>query len=292
MDFLIALKGNEPALVLLNLRKLLILFAIMGNNEYVDYILHHLFLFDYHVGIDHPHLQLFLSNLLSLVGEDIELGNRALSHCSVRNSRRSDHTLLNNSYRLLNYMYQAGIQFGDEMREFKEIVKGSRRYEINDEKLLEKASTFFKGLIQSLKDGTFKHYEIPHRMQKTSKRVPASEMKHHEMKVLFSQNVETKIIAETHMEVRVVRYIASYNCHHFIEVSMKTMFSKRRKWNVATQLSRETLEKLANNDPKFIHPQLLEYVRTLPPLLDPSTGPRLNLRKRRRDDQKDSVVIS
>ena len=75
MDFLLALKGNEPALVLLNLRKLLILFAIMGNNEYVDYILHHLFLFEYHTELDHPHLQLFLNSLLSLVAEDIELGN-------------------------------------------------------------------------------------------------------------------------------------------------------------------------------------------------------------------------
>ena len=100
-----------------------------GTNEYVDYILHYIFLFEYHIELDHPHVQLFLSNLLSLVGEDIELGNRALSHCSIRNSRRSDHTLLDKSYRLLNYMYQAGIQFCDEMGEFKEIVKGTRRYD-------------------------------------------------------------------------------------------------------------------------------------------------------------------
>ena len=135
------------------------------------------------------------------MGEDIELGNRALSHCSIRNSRRSDHTLLDKSYRLLNYMYQAGIQFGDEMGEFKEIVKGTRRYQITDDTLLEKATLFFKGLIQSLNDGSFTHYTIPHRVQKTSKRVPRAEMKRHDMKeivVLFSQNVDTKIIAETH----------------------------------------------------------------------------------------------
>ena len=106
-------------------------------------------------------------------GVRIERGNRALSHCSIRNSRRSDHTLLDKSYRLLNYMYQAGIQFGDEMGEFKEIVKGTRRYQITDDTLLEKATLFFKGLLQSLKDGSFRHYNIPHRIQKTSKRVCA-----------------------------------------------------------------------------------------------------------------------
>ena len=112
-------------------------------------------------------------------------------------------------------------------------------------------------------------------------------MKQHDMKeivVLFSQNVETKILAETQMEVMVVRYIASYNWHHFIEVSMKSMFSKRRKWNVATQLSRETLDRLIADDPQFIHPKLTEYVQTLPPLVPVQIGPRLNInRKRRRE---------
>jgi len=175
-------------------------------------------------------------------------------------------------------MYQAGIQFGDEMGEFKEIVKGTRRYQITDDTLLEKATLFFKGLIQSLNDGSFTHYTIPHRVQKTSKRVPRAEMKRHDMKeivVLFSQNVETKIIAETHVELRAVRYIASYNWHHFIEVSMKSMFSKRKKWNIATQLSRETLDRLVESDPKFIHPKLIEYVRTLAPILPPQVGPVL-----------------
>ena len=103
--------------------------------------------------------------------------------------------------------------------------------------------------------------------------------------MLFSQNVETKILAETQMEVRAVRYIASYNWHHFIEVSIKSMFSKRKKWNIVSQLSRETLDKLVASDPKFIHPKLFDYVRALQPVLPPQIGPRLNLnRKRRRDE--------
>ena len=66
---------------------------------------------------------------------------------------------------------------------------------------------------------------------------------------------------------------------------MKSMFSKRKKWNIATQLSRETLDRLVESDPKFIHPKLIEYVRTLAPILPPQVGPRLNVnRKRRRDE--------
>ena len=36
---------------------------------------------------------------------------------------------------------------------------------ITDDNLLEKATLFFKGLIQSLNDGSFTHYTIPHRVQ-------------------------------------------------------------------------------------------------------------------------------
>jgi hypothetical protein len=263
MDFLIALKANESALVFLNLKKLLVLFAMMGNNEYVDYLLHHLLLFQYHIDIDHPHVTLFMTNLLSLVGEDIELGNRALSHCSVRNSRRSDPVLLDRSYRLLNYMYEAGVQFGTDLTEFKVMTKGTRRFQLNDGDLLLKARLFFSGVIDTFTAGSFQHYSIPNKIQQTSKRVTAKEMKENNVKeliILLSGDVESKAVAMTKTELRHVRYIASYNWWHFIDATMKSIFSKRRKWNVMSQLSKKTLRKLLRYDSQFIHPGFRESV--------------------------------
>jgi hypothetical protein len=130
------LKQNEPALTYTNLKKMVILFAMFGNNEYVETLLLHLHLFEYQLSIDHPHVDLFMKNLYNLVGEDIELGNRALSHCSVRNARRGAIDLLDKAYRMLRFLRNAGVQFGEDMYEYRDIKKGTRRYDVDDDKTL------------------------------------------------------------------------------------------------------------------------------------------------------------
>jgi hypothetical protein len=151
MDFLLALKGNEPALSLLNLKKVLIAFALLGNREYVELILPQLLLFEYHQLTEHPHVQVFTHLLQLLVGEDIELGNRALSHASIRNSRRSEHEQLNKAYRLLRFLRLSGVQFGEDMTEYRNIVKGSRRYDVKEVNALEVIQKFFNGVLLTLK---------------------------------------------------------------------------------------------------------------------------------------------
>ena len=101
MDFLLALKGNQPTLAYENLLKVLIVFSLLGNREYVEMILLQLLLLEYHKITQHPHVDVFNNLLQLLVGEDIELGNRVLSHASIRNSRRSDLAQLSRSYRML-----------------------------------------------------------------------------------------------------------------------------------------------------------------------------------------------
>src|ERR1700761_7365866 len=112
MDFLIGLKHEESGITFTNLKKMLIFFCYFGNGEYVEMICLHIMLFEYHRIIEHPHVDLFLNNLINLVGEDIELGKRALSPASTRNARRSNLEILDRAYRLLRSLRVAGVQFG------------------------------------------------------------------------------------------------------------------------------------------------------------------------------------
>src|SRR5580698_5291341 len=126
------IKYNKPSLVYLQLKRLIVLFAILWNREYVAMILLHLLFLQYHQDLQHPHVDLFTESLLSFVGEDIEIANRALSHSSVRNSRRSDHELIDKAYRLLRFLRMSGVNFADEMSDYRRILKGGRRYKLNN----------------------------------------------------------------------------------------------------------------------------------------------------------------
>ena len=191
----------------------------------------HIMLFEYHRIIEHPHVELFLNNLINLVGEDIELGNRALSHVSTRNARRSN---------LVDFfdLRVAGVQFGEEMIEYKEIIKGSRRYEVKDTVVLEKVRGFFTDVLYSFEHGSFTHYKIPHKFQKTSKRVRKEGKQL--ILVLLGGTVETKETAEASRHLMAVPYGGAYEWNYFLKGATKALFSK--KWSVFSKLNRETLE--------------------------------------------------
>jgi hypothetical protein len=269
---------NEPALVLLNLKKLLILFAMLGNTEYVEFILLHLLLFTYHLDFNHPHPELFLNNLFSFVGEDIEIANRALSHCSSRNSRRSEHDLLNKSYRLLRYMRHTGLEFGEDMMQFHDILKGNRRYAVNNEEVFEKAITFWNKVIQDLKEGSFTHYKIPYKLQKTSKRIARfqlpSDSKAPVIVVLQTGDTDSKDLADKKRELKEVNYLASYDWYYFLENTLKSMH--RKKWNVATQFDHKTIQEIVKKGGGYISPELVNHLKTLAePASSEFIGPRL-----------------
>jgi hypothetical protein len=257
------------------MKKILILFAMFGNNEYVDTLLLHLHLFEYQISIDHPHVDLFLKNLYNLVGEDIELGNRALSHCSVRNSRRSGLELLDKAYRLLRFLRTAGVQFGEDMYEYREITKGTRRYNADDEKTLNIIRTFMTKLIDSFEDGTFTHYAIPHKFQSRSKRIRIEQKKGpQQILVLQSGNVDKKVIAEGTRTLMEVPYLGSYEWLHFIEHTLTSSYKKSS--NMFLKLERSTLEYLEKECPKYTSKYLKEYLKEHPaPVSRKRKGPRL-----------------
>jgi hypothetical protein len=272
----LAIKENEPALVLLNLKKLLILFAMLGNTEYVEFILLHLLLFTYHLDFNHPHPELFLNNLFSFVGEDIEIANRALSHCSSRNSRRSEHDLLDRSYRLLRYMRHTGLEFGEDMTQFHDIFKGNRRYRVNNEEVFEKAITFWNKVIQDLKEGSFTHYKMPYKLQKTSKRIPrlSSDSKEAAIVIFQTGDADSKDVADKKRELKEVNYLASYDWYYFLENTLKSMHRKKR--NVTTQLDRKTIQEIIKKGDGYVSPELVNHLKTLPdPPSNEFIGPRL-----------------
>ena len=193
----------------MNYKKILILFSILGNKAYVDLLTLQLLLFQYHQYFNHPHIHLFNEQLQSFVGEDIELGNRALSHASARNSRRGQLEDLSRCYRLLRFLRLTGVQFGEDMTEYKDIVKGSRRYDIKDETVLDGVRRFLTELLND----TYQHYVIPHKFQKKSKRIrPAeskAERKATSILILKSQNLEKATTSQQSRELMEVPFFLS-----------------------------------------------------------------------------------
>ncbi len=80
----------------------------------------------------HPFIKLFEESPTTLIGDDIELGNRMLSQCTKSDSRRSQPDWLNRTYQALGLMSHCGMDFFDETEELKTYSKGPRRYTFKD----------------------------------------------------------------------------------------------------------------------------------------------------------------
>jgi hypothetical protein len=228
--------------------------------------------------------------LQSLVGEDIELGNRALSHASARNSRRGQLEDLSRCYRLLRFLRLTGVQFGEDMTEYKNIVKGSRRYDVKDTVVLDRVRTYMTNLLNSFENNTFQHYAIPHKFQKTSKRIrpkaTAAEREATSILVLLSHNVEKESKCKQSMDLMEVPYLGAYDWLYFVEGSIKTLFKKN--WDIPN-LPKEGLEYVQAHAVHYRHPDLHKVIRAFPKPVPPRTGPRLfssTGTKRKADEQK------
>src|SRR5690242_2791637 len=114
------LKDGAFDFAILKLRQVLVAFALLGSNEYMDVLLLQFALWEYQATFEHPLINIMKGALDSFVGEDIELLNRLLAHHAVRNSRRSDARLLNHD----------GVEFNSDLLNSRSFVKGNRRYNL------------------------------------------------------------------------------------------------------------------------------------------------------------------
>ena len=144
------------------LRQLLVVFAILGVNQYVDMLLLQLAMWEYQEQMQHPVIQIIKGSVGSFVGEDIELFNRLLAQHSKHNSRRAEPDLLDKAYKSLGYLVHSGMEFNKDLMDSKSFLKGNRRYkvDVNGEEA-KKIRTFLKDLYLGIDSGEYLHYAIP-----------------------------------------------------------------------------------------------------------------------------------
>ena len=109
---------------MLKLRQILVAFAILGSNQYVDMLLLQFGIWEYQEQMQHPVIEILKSSIGSFVGEDIELFNRLLSQHSKHTSRRAESELLNSAYQSLGYLVHSGMDFNEDLLESKSFLKG------------------------------------------------------------------------------------------------------------------------------------------------------------------------
>ena len=133
-------------------------FSILRAPLYVDALLLQSALWGYWIHHHHPFHTLAKLSPSSLIGEDIELGNRLLSqHCS-RDSRRTDPKLFGDAYAQLGILMHNGMSMNIDIGEMKKGLKGTRRHTISpDDFRVEEAERFLNSLLDSMEAGEHKH---------------------------------------------------------------------------------------------------------------------------------------
>ncbi len=98
----------------------------------------------------------------TIVGENIELGNRLLAQHSSTNSRRIDGISLSQAYTHLGVLMHHNMAMSDDLTEAMNVMKGSRRYEYKPhDPRVKKAEVYLQTVVDDMKKGTWQHYPFP-----------------------------------------------------------------------------------------------------------------------------------
>src|ERR1700709_2191173 len=100
------------------LRLLYIGFCILETQYYVESVGMHLLLYEFQLSNNHPAVQLQDANWRNMNGEDLELGNRALSHSTKSVRGQSEAKVLHRSYRLLGCMFDQNVNLRSELKKY------------------------------------------------------------------------------------------------------------------------------------------------------------------------------
>lgn len=249
------MKLGDFDLVCLKLRQALIAFAILGSNQYIDFILLQLGLWEYQKLMHHPSIDIIRASVGSFVGEDIELFNRLLSQHSKSNSRRADPELLNTAYQSLGSIVHAGIDFNTDLLDNKLFLKGNRRYTVDmDGEVVETMRTFLKELYDDFLSGEFLHYEIPYkakcrRVGGRWVKVKADVMDHRTL-TYKSKNTGTLEEEAPKSVLYSVKLLTSLNWMSLLSKKFQGLLA--RNWQFQERLKPETLEKLREVLPQYV----------------------------------------
>jgi hypothetical protein len=274
VDYSHALKVGSYKVLRDHMPGLLIAFSILRAPMYIDALLIQRSFYHYWELYKHPFHELATKSPSSLIGEDIELGNRLLSqHCS-RDSRRSDPTLLSNAYVQLGTMMHNGMAMHDDIGNVMKSIKGSRRYEIKPEDLrVERAAAFFEKVLDEMEEDTWKHYYYKRKgsskkkENKTKKKqVVVSDDDEEssseddssdiepEIRQYQSRNLDSRAQELKNVEIHPVPVLSEVNWMDYLQKKAATLYPRSEKWQV--KVSNETIEMLKSGFPLYVHPRL------------------------------------
>lgn len=247
-------QGSFPE-IHLKLQQMLVAFALLGSNQYMDLLLVQLAIWAYQTKTDHPMMDVLNASPRTFVGEDIELFNRLLSQHSQHDSRRSEATLLDHSYRKLGYIVHSGMTFNAELVNSTQFLKGNRRYCLDvDGPEVDRARGFFGKLFTSFANNAYYHYEIPREpLKKKTNGVTTilpMDIKNCTTYKLSTINAAVQQTELEGIELIDVRYIASTNWVDVLSVKFEGLV--RRDWKFKEHLKPETLTRLEQEFPEYV----------------------------------------
>ena len=241
-------------------------FSILRAPMYIDALLIQRSLYYYWELYGHPFHELAMKSPSTLIGEDIELGNRLLSqHCS-RDSRRSDPILLSNAYVQLGTLMHNGMAMHDDIGNVMKTAKGSRRYEIKPEDLrVERAVAFFEKVLDEMEKETWKHYYYKHK--KSSKKKEKKKKKavisddeddssdeseeeedvEPEVRIYQSRNLDAKATELKRVDIHAVPGLSEVNWMDYLKKKAASLYPRSEKWKA--KVSDETIDMLKRDFP-------------------------------------------
>jgi hypothetical protein len=204
---------------------------------------------EYHRDTKHPAYDLQRSNWRNMNGEDIELGNRALSHCSKSVRGQSEYKILHRSYRLLGCMLDTTSTLKNEIARFKSMKTWTSskkmKYEIG-QPTVQAGIDWMLNLVDELMAETFQHYQLTGKNPKKRGRPPgAKNLAPGEVKVkpklAWSEyNVATKADEERKKEIQDVAVLYEFDWVSYARDNIASML--KRQWRTGKNFDPATLE--------------------------------------------------
>lgn len=199
--------------------------------EYIEPLGLQLLLWRYYEKVGHPCLAAMEKNFFSWVGEDIELCNGSLGQVVFSKKGQSDPEDLSTPYRRLGMMLRANSTIRKEILNVRSLKgwEGNKRLRYNEASAsVLKAQVWVKELIDTFRDGTFTHYEVPETLEPFIDETLASHGKRKKVKSFSAHPTASRDVEATKVELMEVAYILDYNWEAAIKVSMDSVLA--RKW--------------------------------------------------------------
>lgn len=226
-----------------------------SSYKYIECVSVQLLLLEYYKQYNHPFLLFFQHSSTSLIGDDIELGNRLLAQTTKSDSRRSDVQLLNDTYQSLGVMMRVNAEFLQDVEELQHFNKGDKRYVFKeDDETLQFAETYWIKTLRDMLMGKWKHYEIP---KSVAPKFTEINTNSHETMKLSSKNTGTKEEEIEKMELIAVEFLGVTDSKNIVNNSMDTLWKNSLAWKFSKQLDNKVIMKMGNEMKKYLNKEML-----------------------------------